>query len=125
MAIQVVFFDMGGTIQSFRYTRELRVQNAPLLRDCLEKGGIQLSLSDEELADVVTRGMDTYHKWNRESMIELPPFEVWKNVVFKDFAIAENLLSPIAEELTYLYETRFYVRKMRPEIPTVLETLTR
>ncbi len=124
MTIQVVFFDMGGTIQSFRYTRELRVQNAPLLRDCLEKGGIQLSLSDEDLADVVTRGMDMYHKWNRESMIELPPFEVWKNVVFKDFAIAENLLSPIAEELAYLYETRFYIRKMRPEIPSVLETLT-
>ncbi len=125
MTIQIVFFDMGGTIQSYQYTRELRIQNAPLLRDCLQKSGIQLSLSDEELADTVTQGMDAYHKWNRESMIELNPKEIWNKVVFKDLSISENALSPIAEELTYLYETRYYVRKMRPEIPAVLESLTR
>jgi putative hydrolase of the HAD superfamily len=114
---------MGGTIQSYRYTRDLRIKNAPLIQDCLLKGGIHLSLDDEMLADIITRGMDAYHKWNRESLIELNPTEVWKDWVLKGYSVQEEAISPIAEELSYLYETRFYIREMRPEMPVVLEKI--
>jgi putative hydrolase of the HAD superfamily len=120
MKLQAVFFDMGGTIETFRYDRALRIKNACQIRACLEKGGIQLALTDEQLADVITSGIAAYHRWNIASRIEIAPAQVWKNYVLKDFSVSEESLEPIAEELAFLYETRFYERQMTPEMPAVL-----
>jgi len=120
MKLQAVFFDMGGTIQTYRYDREMRFKRIHFLRDCLSKGGIHLDLNDAQLADTILGGIASYQKWNRQSLIELPPLDVWSNYVFKNFSISIEKLAPIAEELSYVYETRFYENAMRPEIPEVL-----
>jgi putative hydrolase of the HAD superfamily len=106
MNLQAVFFDMGGTIETFRYDRALRIKNAGLIRACLDKAAIRLDLTDEQLADVITNGIAAYHRWNMVSRIEAAPVLVWKNYIFK--------------ELACLYETRFYEREMKPEMPAVL-----
>ncbi len=80
-------------------------------------------MSDEELTELVSVGITSYHKWNRESRIELKPFEVWKNFVLKKYSFSDKALASVAEDLTYLYETTFYVREMRPEIPEVLAAI--
>lgn len=123
MSLEAVFFDMGGTIDMYHYTRELRVQNVHFLRECLAKAGITFDLDDESLADAISRGVNLYHKWNRESMIELAPSEVWSQFTLKEFNISRKQVEPVAEELTYLYETKFYERPIRPEITQVLEKL--
>jgi HAD superfamily hydrolase (TIGR01549 family)/HAD superfamily hydrolase (TIGR01509 family) len=120
MNLQAVFFDMGGTIETFRYDRALRIKNANLIRACLDKAGVHLDLTDELLADVITQGITAYHRWNMASRIEIAPVLVWKNYVFKDWPVSEQQLQPIAEELACLYETRFYEREMKPEVPAVL-----
>ena len=123
MMIKAVFFDMGGTLETFRFTREYRIQQAPLLRQCLIKAGIVFLETDEELADRVTRGITAYHKWNLKSMIEVPTEEIWGKYVFSGLQIDQNALSSISEELSFLYETCFYIREMRPGVPDVLEKI--
>lgn len=123
MTLKAVFFDMGGTIDTYHFTRELRITNVHFLRECLLKANIHFDLSDEELADAISRGMNTYHKWNRESLIELTPPEVWNQFTLKDFGITRKQIEPVSNELTSLYETKFYERPIRPEIPQVLERI--
>lgn len=123
MGLEAVFFDMGGTIDTYYYTAELRIKNVHFLRECLQKVDITFTLNDQELAEAISRGVASYHKWNRESMIELTPPEVWSQFTLKEFGLSRRQLEPIAEELTYLYETRFYERPLREEIPQVLDTL--
>lgn len=123
MSLKVVFFDMGGTIQNFWTNRELKVKSIPAFRDTFLRAGINLELSDEALTDLVSSGINSYHKWNRESRIELKPFEVWKKFVLKEYQFPDETLASIAEDLTYLYETTFYYREMRPEMPEVLAVI--
>lgn len=120
MAIKAVFFDMGGTIQTYRFDRNLRVRRAYLIRQCLRKGGIQLTLSDEQLADAITAGVKRYRKQMADACIELPPLEIWKDYIFHDQPISAETLAPIAEELSFIYETQLYERRLRPEMPDVL-----
>jgi putative hydrolase of the HAD superfamily len=123
MTIQAVFFDMGGTIETYRYTREFRIQNAAVLQDCLHRAGVAQELDDEQLVDTVTQGIAAYHHWNLETMIELPPAEIWTKYVFGHYPNIKKKIALIGEELAFLYETRFYIREMRPEMPEALEKI--
>ncbi|HPS42496.1 MAG TPA: HAD-IA family hydrolase [Anaerolineaceae bacterium] len=123
MLIKAVLFDVGGTLETFRYTRELRIANTPVMRSCLERAGIRLDLSDEALADLITSGIGAYHHWDLKSMIEIPTADIWSNYVFKDTPVDKDALAGISEELSFLYETNYYIREMRPEIPEVLQRL--
>ncbi|HWR65096.1 MAG TPA: HAD family hydrolase, partial [Bellilinea sp.] len=120
MRLQAVFFDMGGTIDCYRQTREYRIQQVYLIRDCLGRGGIVLPWNDEQLVDALGSGMIAYHDWNRESYIELGPAEIWSRFMLDGLNISAETLQPIGEELALIYETRLYIREMRPEIPQVL-----
>lgn len=123
MTIQAVFFDMGGTIETYRYDPELRTRNAPLMRAILEKNNINLQMDDSELAGFITKGFSDYKKWSVVSLVELPTTQIWSRFVFKDERYLEILPAKAAEELTFLYETSFHERMLRPEIPEVLACL--
>jgi len=123
MAIRAVIFDMGGTIETFSYTRELRLQATILIQERLLQAGINLHLSNEALFEVVSSGLEHYKRWSIQSMTELPPVRVWSEYVFVDLDVDAVRLAAIAEELMFLVETRYYHRAMRPEIPAVLEAI--
>ena len=125
MVIKAVIFDMGGTIETYGYTRELRLEATTLIRERLEQAGINLHLTDEQLFEIITSGLESYKRWSMQSMEELPPLRVWSEYVFRGQGIELAQLMPIAEELMFLIETRFYERAMRPEVPAVLETIKR
>lgn len=125
MTISAVFFDMGGTIETYSTSREIRRQAAPGMRAILASAGIDLQLSDEPFLDLVARGMQRYHSWRMNSMEELSPRRVWSEFILADFPEAKDLNGSIAEELMFYYGSRFYRRKLRPEVPDVLEILRR
>src|SRR5512139_3962931 len=120
MKIQAVFFDMGGTIETFASTREIRLEGTRLIQQKLEQAGIDLGLRNEELCVLISCGLDQYKRWCLQSLEELPPARVWSEYVFCDREVDSGILSGISEELMFLIETRFYVRAMRPEMPEVL-----
>jgi putative hydrolase of the HAD superfamily len=123
MKIQAIIFDMGGTIETFEYTRELRLEATVVIQQKLLDACINLHLSNEELCDVISSGMDQYKHWCLQTMEELPSQRVLSQYVFKDYDIDAQKLSEISEELMFLIETRFYHRTMRPEMPEVLEAI--
>jgi putative hydrolase of the HAD superfamily len=123
MTIRAVFFDMGGTIETFRYTRELRLAATPGLQERLASAGIDLHLDNQALYQLVSDGLGRYHRWSIESMVELPPRRVWSDYILKGQAVDSVLTAQAAEELMVHIETRYYQREMRPEMPEVLETI--
>src|SRR5574341_532789 len=123
MTIQAVFFDMGGTIETFWYSRELRLQATPCLQQLLLGAGINLNFSTNQWYRLVTEGLARYHRWRMKTMEELPPQRVWRDYVFAGYPVDEDALDAIAEDLMLYIETYYYRREMRPEIPTVLDTI--
>jgi putative hydrolase of the HAD superfamily len=123
MIIRAVFFDMGGTIETFRFTRELRLKATLDIHRRLQQAGVDLQLSNEKLCEVICNGLDRYKRWCIQSMDELSPFRVWSEYIFAGMDVDFDRLVPIAEELMFLIETRYYLRAMRPEMPAVLQAV--
>jgi putative hydrolase of the HAD superfamily len=123
MNIQAVFFDMGGTIDTYRYTRELRLERTLGIQKRLLAAGIDLGLGNEQLYEVVTTGLARYHSWSLESLEELSSQCVWSEYIFPEFAVDQSALASIAEDLMCYIETRYYERNLRPEAPAVLEAI--
>lgn len=121
MKIKAVFFDMGGTIDTFCYTPDLRRSRTPGIQEILQKGAIELDLGNEELYRVVSAGLERYKEWSLDSEEELPPLRVWEEFILPDFDVDHPLLSRIAEDLMCYIETSYYERNLRPEIPAVLQ----
>ena len=125
MGIQAVFFDMGGTIETYGYTRQVRLEATAGIRQRLQQAGVDLRLTDEALYEVISAGLESYKRFSIESMDELPPQRVWSEFIFPDYEIDRGRLAAIAEELAFLVETRYFGRAMRPEMPAVLEAIRR
>jgi HAD superfamily hydrolase (TIGR01549 family) len=123
MKIQAVFFDMGGTLETFGYTRELRLAATAVIRQRLSQVGLDLHLDREQLLELISAGLDRYKRWSIQSMDELHPLRVWAEYIFADQDVDLDKLAAIAEDLMFLIETRFYQRVMRPEIPAVLAAI--
>lgn len=123
MTIQAIFFDMGGTIETFGYTRQLRLEATPGISTILASAGIHLDISNEELLDVIIKGLAAYHKFSLDTMMELPPQRVWREYIFPGYPLDAEAMDSIAEEVTLYIETHYYQRSMRPEIPQVLESI--
>ncbi len=122
--LKAVFFDMGGTLDTYYYTPEDRISKMCLIRTSMHKAGIQLSVSDIELADMITRGASAYLHWNLQSTRELKPAQIWARFFLKDLLLSPESLAPVAEELAYIYETALFIRKPRTEILEVLEKIS-
>jgi putative hydrolase of the HAD superfamily len=123
MNIKAVFFDMGGTIETFGYTRELRLDTTAVIGQRLIDAGIDLQLATKELYEVISGGLQRYKRWSIQSMEELPPQRVWSEYILAGSDLDRNKLSDISEALMFLIETDFYRRAMRPEVPAVLQAI--
>ncbi len=120
MQLKAVLFDVGGTLETFRFTTELRLQNTRHFRACLQRAGVRLDMDDEQLCERITTRIAAYQKWNRQSLVEIPSDQIWLRYVFNDMGLDENALASVWEELSFIHETRYFLREMRPEIPSVL-----
>jgi HAD superfamily hydrolase (TIGR01549 family)/HAD superfamily hydrolase (TIGR01509 family) len=123
MELKAVLFDMGGTIDTFRFSKEQRISNIHFIRESFQRIGITLSQNDEELADSITNGAAAYLRWNMETHIELKPEEIWSAFFLKETGISKETMEPIAEDLAFFYETKLFERELKPGIPQVLEQI--
>src|SRR4030042_355370 len=120
MTVKAIFFDMGGTIETFWYSPEMRLQETPGLQQLLLSIGIDLHLSDEQLYKLVTGGLARYHQWRLGTFEELPTSVVWRKYILADYSESYPQLDKISDDLMVWIETHYYHRQMRPEMPTVL-----
>lgn len=123
MPVQTIFFDMGGTIDTFWYSSEMRLHATQELQHLLSLAGITLHLSDEQLLKRITHGLEQYHDWRLRTLEEQLPSQVWCKYILSDFPEYAGKLESIGEDLMVWIETHYYQRQMRPEIPAVLSTI--
>jgi HAD superfamily hydrolase (TIGR01549 family)/HAD superfamily hydrolase (TIGR01509 family) len=123
MSIQAVLFDMGGTIETYTFTRELRLKMTPGIQQRLLAAGIDLGLGNKQLYEVVSSGLARYRIWSLGSLDELSSERVWCEHILPEYAIDQEALASIAEDLMCYIETQYYHREMRPEMPFVLESI--
>ena len=121
--IRAVLFDMGGTLEDVYYDDEMRLKATPGLRDIMQRHGIDPGLPVPDLYRVVQTGMKKYMDWRERSEQELPPERVWPEYIFPNRVFPRERLEAIAEELAFYYDTHFYVRTLRPEVPDLLHVL--
>jgi putative hydrolase of the HAD superfamily len=125
MTIQTVFLDMGGTIDTFWFSPEMRLRATPELQLLLSSAGITLQLTDKQLYELVIEGLEHYHHWRLRTLEELPPKQVWRQYIFTNYPGSFDKLDLIGEDLMVWIETHYYQRTMRPEMPTVLDAIQR
>jgi putative hydrolase of the HAD superfamily len=125
VTIRAVFFDLGGTIETIYYDDELRLAATAQLRQQLVDRSLDPGLSTEELYQVIRKGLFRYTAWKEASLLELKPPRIWQEYIFAGLTLPPEKLAAVAEELSFFFETRFYRREMRPEVPAVLEAIRR
>jgi len=123
MNIKAVFFDMGGTIDRYGFTPAMRLKVTPGIQQRLIAGGIDLGITNEQLYKMVSTGWNAYHRWSLTHLEELSPQQVWSEYILAGIPFDRDKLAAIAEDLMSYLETKYYSRKMRPEIPSVLGSL--
>jgi putative hydrolase of the HAD superfamily len=123
MTVQAVFFDMGGTIETYGWTPESRIQETAGIQQRLEDAGIHMGFTDKQLYGIISTGLDAYHQVSLQSMVELTPRRVWNEFIFADYPVDRDKLGAIAEDLMFFIETHYFQRAMRPEVPGVLEAI--
>ncbi len=125
MQIRGVFFDMGGTIETFDQTPEIQREATPGLQALLAEKGLDPGYSLEDLFLIISSGLDRYHRWNRVTKLELPAWQVWRDYLLPDCSLDPQILSTAAEDLMFYIETHYYRRALRPEVPAVLAEIRR
>jgi len=121
--IRAVLFDMGGTLEDLYYDDAIRQEATRGLRELLTARGLDPGLDLPDLQAAVLAGMKAYQAWREGSEIELPSERVWTEYIFPDHGLPRDRLMVNAEDLAFFYETRFYVRSLRPEAPALLGSL--
>lgn len=121
--IQAVVFDMGGTLEDLYYDGASRVEATRGLHRLLIERDLDPCLPLPDLQATVLAGMKAYQEWREESEMELSSERVWTEYIFPNHGLPKDRLIANAEDLTFFYETHFYVRSLRPEAPALLDAL--
>jgi putative hydrolase of the HAD superfamily len=122
-ALKAVVFDLGGTLEDLYYDDALRLEATRGLQELMTARGVETGLSVEELYARVMSGLQDYQDFRDRTLRELPPEQVWPGYILAGCACADGALVAAAEDLTFFFETRFYVRTLRPEAPHALAQL--
>ncbi|HEY5159061.1 MAG TPA: HAD family hydrolase [Anaerolineales bacterium] len=123
MTLRAIFFDMGGTLETYTWTPELRLQETAGIQQRLVAAGIVLGLTDKQLYEIISAGLDAYHQVSLQTMEELPPAHVWNEYIFAGCPVDQEKLAAIAEDLMVFIETHWFQRAMRTDVPGVLDAI--
>lgn len=123
MTIQAVFFDMGGTIETFYYDAELRIKASEDLVCLLKEKDLDLALTPGQLYLHIEANLDRAQQAVKQTDEEISPECFWQDYVFCDHPFGREKINAAAEELSCWLETHYYLRRLRPEAPEALERL--
>lgn len=121
--LRAAIFDMGGTLEEVYYDDDMRLKATVGFRDILAKHDLDPGLDIPALYALIKTGMKNYQAWRLETQREILPEHLWKKFVFANHNLPEDKLAAIGEELAFYWDTRFFRRVLRPEVPAMLEAL--
>ena len=121
--IRAVLFDVGGTLHEVHHSPELETSFCQRLLDLLSAHGIALPITAAELAPRLHENAEGYKHWSEQSRLELPGAKIWSEYYLKEFHLSEELLSPMAEELSWMYDAVRVENVPRPHMRETIRTL--
>ena len=121
--IRAVLFDVGGTLHEVHHDQEMADRFSQRLLDILSAHGVALPIGAAALTPLLHENAEAYKHWSEESRVELPSPRIWSEFYLKDFQIGEELLAPIAEELSWMYDATRVKNVPRPHMRQTIETL--
>lgn len=121
--IQTVFFDMGGTLETLDYDRDLRRTASDELLQFLRSKDMDPGCSESEFCSSVCAGLKAYRETNTRSLKELSADQICSDFILKDFDLDRDSILGICDEFMLRLEMTFYRREARPEAIDVLQQL--
>ena len=121
--IRGVLFDLGGT---------LHVNDSPPGRDIwfsrrvierLGDYGIHLEISPEALAAQLAVNAEEYKRHSEQDLRELPTAEIWSRWFLREQNLTPEQLSPMSEELSFLFDYERVRVMRRPHLAETMERL--
>lgn len=122
--IQAVLFDIGGTLLTVTNSPALRTAFAQRLKDRLLLYGIRIDTPAEALGVQLHENAERYKHWSEETLVELPQPRIWNEFYLPEYAIGEERLAPIAEELSFLYDYERVCNLRRPHLAETMRALS-
>ena len=122
-SIEVILFDMGGTLEHVYFDEETRLRAAAGLADILSDAGIPPSLTIAQLCDRVHEGLQRYKAQQTVANRELPPERIWADYMLTGLGLPIGRIEDLADELSDFFETGFFRRGLRDGAHDVLEKL--
>lgn len=123
--IRAVLFDVGGTLYEVHHSSELMNSFCQRLLDLLSAHGIALPITAAELAPQLHENAEAYKRRSEETRLELPNAKIWSEYYLKEFHLSEELLAPVSEELSWMYDATRAQNVPRPNMQETIRTLHR
>lgn len=121
--IRAVLFDLGGTLHTASNPAGRDVRFAGRLIERLGDYGISLNTTPEDLAKSLHVNAEDYKHASEKTLRELPPAQIWAEYYLKGFGLTREQLSPMAEELSFLYDYDRVKIMRRPHLQETMEQL--
>ena len=121
--IRAVLFDLGGTLHVCTQTPERKLRFALGVIERLGEYGIPLDISPEELLKQLERNAEIYKHTVEETLREMPPEVAWNDYFLREQNLGREVLSPVAEELSFRYDYDRVCNMRRPDLMPALEKL--
>lgn len=116
MAIQAAFLDMGGAIQTYWHTRELRPEVTPALPELLISPGINLDLWDEQLYEAIAARLARYQRWTANSLGNILAWQTWWDHILVRYAVEKQRMIAVAQDWLYCIAARYSRPRRRAEL---------
>ena len=122
MKLEMIFFDMGGTIDLYPESEKCVTDACSKMKKILEEAGAeQISgQSENEFRETILKGLKKYTSWRTVDYIELLPEKLFSDFILKGSGIDEGIINKVAEDLAFLIDTGFFNRYPRPEAAEAL-----
>lgn len=121
--IKAILFDLGGTLHVGDSPAGREVWFARRVIDRLGDYGIRLETTPEELAARLRINAEAYKHKTEEDLREYPPNLIWSQWYLKEYGLTPEMLAPMAEELSFLYDYERVRVMRRPGMKETLEEL--
>lgn len=121
--LKAVLFDLGGTLHTASSPAGRAEWFAQRLLCRLADYEIRLETTPERLARLLQENSEQYKRMSEQTLRELPGPKIWNDYYLRDFAIGEERLAPIAEELSFLYDYERVRILRRPHLVQTMQTL--
>lgn len=122
MSIKAVLFDLGGTLEDLSSTAEEHKSAIAYIQKILQTRSSSFQIPEEEFEEKLMEGYKKYREVGAQG-IEKSPEEIWADYYLSAFSEEHDIIEHMADHLTELWETRFFVRDAKPGALEMLQEL--